>query len=266
MWVVPSLKVLISVSIWELTSINGILHVTYQSLTPTRLRGTVDKPTQRCDPPCFPRDENSTVAECSEWDIVFSLSTHKAMKTHFKIYKIRNSTHFFYTSADACFSSKMSCVENTVCNACVVYRGLLMLCGSSEIRTVWSLDLATYSSMSVFVCVPDTWCTCSRKGNIQNVAWSADVPNSHQGNTQIASSLHSHPSKFLHNEIDSSCRRRSVCWRMRQANKSGPVDIWSEEVSFANIPVLESSVPLPLVSMETWVKQGACVCMCTRKG
>lgn len=212
MWVVPLLKVLISVSIWELTSINGILHVTYQSLTPTRLRGTVDKPTRRCDPPCSPWDENSTVAKCSEWDFVFSLSTHKVMKTHtLRFIKWKTQHISFIHLLMHAFPLKCH-VLRTLSAVLVLFTEVCscFVAGRQEVRTVWSLHLATYLSMFVFVSAPDTWCTCSRKGNIQNVAWSADVPNSHQGNTQIASSLHSHPLKFLHNEIDSLCRRRSV--------------------------------------------------------
>lgn len=84
------------------------------------------------------------------------------MKTHREKLKMQKLYAFFNSTAvDACFSPKMSCVVNTVHDALVIYRRLFMLCGKSEVRTVWSPNLGTYLSMSVFVSVPaseaDTW-------------------------------------------------------------------------------------------------------------
>lgn len=65
-----------------------------------------------------------------------------------------------------------------------------MLWGKSEVRTVWSLNLGTYLSRSVFVSVS------VHTGKHTNAAWSADVPNSQQANRQIASCLDSYSSNF----------------------------------------------------------------------
>ena len=69
----------------------------------------------------------------------------------------------------------MSHAENNVCGALVIYRQLFMLCGESEVRTVWSPNQGPYWSVSVFVSVP----VCEAAKHVVHTLTRANIQTQH---------------------------------------------------------------------------------------